>query len=98
MILRGAFFTGPLTRTYLSHLFLLRPYDPMSSLSKRIMRRIVQLVLLPQFLLFWVPSKLVPGLGAWNKVVGERVCRGWGVLECLERTYERWTGKSGFRN
>ncbi|GAA5985840.1 hypothetical protein JCM5350_006911 [Sporobolomyces pararoseus] len=98
LILRGAFFTGPLTRTYLSHLFLLRPYDPSTSLSKRLMRRLVQLILLPQFLIFWVPSKLIPGLNSWNRVVGERICRGWGVLEKLERVYERWTGKSGWRN
>ncbi|GAA5896306.1 uncharacterized protein JCM6883_006865 [Sporobolomyces salmoneus] len=98
MILRGAFFTGPLTRTYLSHLTLLRPYDPTSSRSKRLMRRLVQLILLPQFLIFWIPSKVIPGFGLWNRVVGEKVCRGWGVLEGLERMYERWTGKSGWRN
>ncbi|GAA5875848.1 hypothetical protein JCM16303_004020 [Sporobolomyces ruberrimus] len=98
LILRGAFFTGPLTRTYLSHLFLLQPYNPTSSVSKRFMRLLVRLILLPQFVVFWIPSKVIPGLGWWNNVVGERVCRGWGVLNGLERVYERLTGQSGWRN
>jgi hypothetical protein len=94
LILRGAFFTGPLTRTYLSHLFLLRPYDPTHSLSKRLMRRLVQLILLPQFLFCYLPSRLIPGLRGWNRIAGKN----WGVLEGIERVFERWTGKSGWRN
>jgi len=93
LILRGAFFT-PLTRTYLSHLFLIQPYAP-KSIAKRLMRRLVQLTLLPQFLVFWVPSR-IKGFGWWYDRVGKRL-GGSSLGIGIERFASRWVG-SGWRN
>lgn len=59
------------------------------------MRRLIQLTMLPQFLLFWLPSR-IKGLGWWYDRVGVRF-GGWGLGIGIERLVSRWVG-SGWRN
>ncbi|GAA5922087.1 uncharacterized protein JCM15063_003181 [Sporobolomyces koalae] len=98
LILRGAFFT-PLSRTYLSHLFLLRPYAPSTRFSTRIVRTLIKLALVPEFLLVWIPRTLLQSRLLRNTrnrigMVGFGHERVW---DTFERFVSRWAG-SGWRN
>ncbi|BGP14657.1 hypothetical protein JCM10213_001633 [Rhodosporidiobolus nylandii] len=61
---RGAFLNA-LSLRYLSYLTLLRPYTP-TTRSKRLLRTLTRLLLLPSFLLFHLPSRLL-GWPAWAR-------------------------------
>ncbi|GAA5900788.1 hypothetical protein JCM5296_004895 [Sporobolomyces johnsonii] len=93
LVLRGAFF-NTLSREYLAHLILLRPYT-LSPLQK-LTRALVRLLLLPSFLIFHVPSKLL-GIPAWAQLGGALGGVGARTLRKLEASVRGVVG-SGYRN
>ncbi|GAA6014854.1 hypothetical protein JCM11491_002138 [Sporobolomyces phaffii] len=68
LILRGAFFTGPLSRTYLAHLFLLRPYDPTRTFANRVLAVVARVVLVPEFVLVYLPARVfAAAASSWSR-------------------------------
>ncbi|GAA5922328.1 hypothetical protein JCM1841_003070 [Sporobolomyces salmonicolor] len=93
LVLRGAFF-NTLSREYLAHLILLRPYT-LSPLQK-LTRTLLRLLLLPSFLIFHVPSKLF-GIPAWARLERALGSVGARTLWKLEASVRGFVG-SGYRN
>lgn len=94
MIVRGAHL-NTLSRTYLAHLTLLRPFDPTPS-PKPFLASLIRLLLLPSFLFFHLPARIL-GLHGWGRVGSWLTGRSVRVLRALEGRVRGWTG-SGYAN
>ncbi|GAA5969882.1 hypothetical protein JCM11641_008073 [Rhodosporidiobolus odoratus] len=94
LIVRGAFLNA-LSRPYLAHLTLMRPYAP-STPSKLYTRTLIRLILLPSFLIFHLPSTLL-GLPMWARIGKVLSGDGWGKMTVLERLFRGIVG-SGWLN
>lgn len=95
LVLRGAFL-NTLSQPYLAHLTNLQPFDPATSWLKTLSRYLFTLTLLPSFLVFYLPARIL-ALPAWarfgNWLLGAKSDK----TRWLERVLSRWVG-SGYRN
>jgi hypothetical protein len=94
LIVRGAHL-NTLSRTYLAHLTLLRPFDPSPS-PKPLLRSLTRVLLVPSFLFFHLPARVL-GVPAWGRVGSWLTGRSVGVLRAVEGWVSGWTG-SGYAN
>ncbi|GAA5884774.1 hypothetical protein JCM6882_005388 [Rhodosporidiobolus microsporus] len=95
LVIAGALLSA-LSRPYIAYLSLLRPFIQTSSPSKALAVKLFRLLLLPSFILFHLPSKLL-GLPAWAAFGRLLTGRGVNKLRGLER-WMRGSVGSGYIN
>ncbi|GAA5900032.1 hypothetical protein JCM8208_005571 [Rhodotorula glutinis] len=93
LILRGAFL-NVLSQPYLAQLTILRPMD-LSPPAKALTARLYRLLLVPSFVLFYLPSRLLGPV--WAQLGALLFGRGAPALRALERL-SRGTAGSGYWN
>ncbi|BGP38694.1 hypothetical protein JCM10449v2_002629 [Rhodotorula kratochvilovae] len=94
LVLRGAFL-NVLSQPFLAQLTILRPYDP-SPPIKALSRRFYRLCLLPSFILFYLPSRVLKA-PLWAQLGTVLFGRSVSVLQALERL-ARGVAGSGYWN
>lgn len=95
LVLRGAFL-NTLSQPYLAHLTNLQPFDPETSRLKTFSRYLFTLTLLPSFILFFLPARVL-GVPAWGRLGNWLLGAGLRKTRWLEGIVSRWAG-SGYRN
>ncbi|GAA5835892.1 hypothetical protein JCM9279_002134 [Rhodotorula babjevae] len=93
LILRGAFL-NVLSQPYLAQLTILRPMD-LSPPAKALTARLYRLFLIPSFILFYLPSRILGPV--WAQLGALLFGRGVPALRALERL-SRGTAGSGYWN
>ncbi|GAA6002095.1 hypothetical protein JCM10207_003070 [Rhodosporidiobolus poonsookiae] len=94
LVLRGAFLNA-LSRPYVAYLTLIRPYVVSTPEKKRV-RTLFRLLLLPSFILFYLPSRIL-GIPQWRQLGSFLLGGGVTKLRLLEGYVRKWTG-SGYVN
>jgi len=93
LVLRGAFL-NVLSQPYLAQLTILRPMD-LSPPAKALSSRLVRLALIPSFVLFYLPSRILGSV--WAQLGALLFGKGLPKLRALERMARGVTG-SGYWN